>query len=82
MAIFSAPIVLAVAVDAWYDCVRYGSPFKTGYARYDSLGFTFPLLKGIYGLLLSPGVSSTRVGGRGTVAWPGARAFSCPSCRW
>jgi hypothetical protein len=56
LALFSAPVVLAVVVDAWYDWIRYGSPFKTGYAAYDALGFTYPLIKGIYGLLLSPGV--------------------------
>ena len=54
IALFGAPVLLGVAVDLWYDWVRYGSPFQTGYAA-DGLGFTFPLIKGIYGLLLSPG---------------------------
>jgi hypothetical protein len=56
IALFGAPVVLAGVIDLWYDWVRYGDPFKTGYAASDGLGFTFPLIKGIYGLLLSPGV--------------------------
>jgi hypothetical protein len=56
IALFGAPVGLAGAIDLWYDWLRYGTPFKTGYAAYDGLGFTFPLIKGIYGLLLSPGV--------------------------
>lgn len=55
IAFFGAPLLLGGVVDIWYDWVRYGKPFQTGYAA-DGLGFTFPLLKGIYGLLVSPGV--------------------------
>jgi hypothetical protein len=36
---------------AW-DVARYGSPFQPGYA---GEGFTTPVLKGLYGLLASPG---------------------------
>lgn len=56
IALFGVPVVLGVAVDLWYDWLRYGNPFQTGYAVANGLGFTFPVVKGIYGLLLSPGV--------------------------
>jgi hypothetical protein len=55
MTVFCAPVMLGGAVDIWYDWVRYGRPLQTGYAA-DGLGFTYPWIKGIYGLLLSPGV--------------------------
>jgi hypothetical protein len=55
LAAFGVPVTLCVAIDLSYDWVRYGSPFHAGYAA-DGVAFTYPLLKGIYGLLLSPGV--------------------------
>jgi hypothetical protein len=55
LAAFGGPVMLGGAVDIWYDWVRYGKPLQLSYAS-EGLGFTFPLLKGIYGLLLSPGV--------------------------
>jgi hypothetical protein len=54
VATFGGPLIVGAGVDIWYDWVRYGKPFQIAYAA-DGLGFTFPLLKGIYGLLLSPG---------------------------
>jgi hypothetical protein len=46
----AAPFLL---VWAWYNNLRFGSPFKLGYANTD--GFNYPFFKGLYGLLLSPG---------------------------
>lgn len=55
LAVFSVPIVVAVGIDLAYDVLRFGRPLGGAYAA-DPFGFSTPLLKGIYGLLLSPGV--------------------------
>ena len=41
----------------WYNFVRYGSPFDTGYMRDDTLGMGGSVLAGLFGLLLSPAAS-------------------------
>jgi hypothetical protein len=51
--LFLAPILLAAAVNVAYDVFRYGRPLGGPYGTV--VGFTTPLLTGLYGLLLSPG---------------------------
>jgi hypothetical protein len=51
--VFSAPILLAASVNVAYDILRYGRPLGGPYGSV--VGFTTPLLTGLYGLLLSPG---------------------------
>jgi hypothetical protein len=55
LALFGLPIVVAIGIDLTYDVLRFGRPLGGSYAA-DPLGFSTPLLKGIFGLLLSPGV--------------------------
>ena len=55
LAAFGLPIVLAIGIELTYDLLRFGQPLGGSYAA-DPLGFSTPLLKGIFGLLLSPGV--------------------------
>lgn len=52
--IFAAPIAAAGMFLLWYNAFRFGSPFDTGYHFDAGEGFTAPLLKGLYGLLVSP----------------------------
>jgi hypothetical protein len=52
--------VLAVffCLQAWHNLIRYGSALDLGYrAGIDALGFSTPLIVGLWGLLLSPGKS-------------------------
>jgi hypothetical protein len=46
------PIILLLG---WYDWARFGSPFLTGYARWE--GFSTPVWVGVTGFLFSPGKS-------------------------
>ncbi len=55
LALFLVPTAVATGVDLTYDVLRFGRPLGGAYAV-DPIGFSTPLLKGIYGLLLSPGV--------------------------
>jgi hypothetical protein len=55
LAVFGLPIALAIGIDLTYDVLRFGRPLGGSYAA-DPLGFSTPILKGIFGLLLSPGV--------------------------
>jgi hypothetical protein len=48
----AGPIVAALG---WYDWARFGSPFLTGYARWE--GFSTPVWVGVVGFLFSPGKS-------------------------
>lgn len=48
---YGIPIAGALVVNLMYNAVRYGSPWSFGYTPH----LTTPLLKGLYGLLLSPG---------------------------
>jgi 4-amino-4-deoxy-L-arabinose transferase-like glycosyltransferase len=50
---YGVPVVVAGVIVLWYDWLRYGSPSATGYLS-SQTGFTFPILEGLYGLLLSP----------------------------
>lgn len=43
-----------LAVLGWYNNLRFGSPFELGYSEADA-GFTHPIMRGLRGLLLSPG---------------------------
>jgi len=52
LATYWLPIGAATLLDMAYDQLRYGNIFRTGYEGY---GFTTPPLKGLFGLLLSPG---------------------------
>lgn len=47
------PIGASAAVVAWYNDVRYGSPFNNSYVA--GVGFTNPIGSGLRRLLLSPG---------------------------
>ncbi|MEW5980594.1 MAG: hypothetical protein AB1898_32845 [Acidobacteriota bacterium] len=55
-ALGAAPFLL---IDLWTNFARFGSPFSTGYskwAEYHQVSlFSFPLWKGLLGLLVSPG---------------------------
>jgi glycosyl transferase family 22 (putative mannosyltransferase) len=50
---YLVPVAGAGLVVLAHDWIRYGSPLTTGYGL-PGMGFTFPFLRGIYGLLLSP----------------------------
>jgi hypothetical protein len=49
----AVPIGASAAVVAWYDDLRYGSPFSNSYVA--GVGFTNPMGSGLRRLLLSPG---------------------------
>lgn len=53
--VYAAPISVAAGISLAYDVVRYGAPLRGPYGT-DPIGFAEPLLSGLYGLLLSPGV--------------------------
>jgi hypothetical protein len=55
LAAFGAPVAIAVGIALAYDALRFGQPLGGPYSA-DPLGFSTPLLKGLFGLLLSPGV--------------------------
>ena len=46
----AAPFLLAWG---WYNHIRYGAPWRLGY--YEDEGFIYPFMRGLYGLVLSPG---------------------------
>ena len=52
---FGAPIAAVLAVNLWYDWLRYGNVFTITTKNALEGSFTTPLLTGLYGLLLSPG---------------------------
>jgi len=51
---FGTPIVLTGLCLLWYNLIRFGNPFDTGYHFASGEGFTTPLLTGLWGLLGSP----------------------------
>jgi hypothetical protein len=51
---FATPIAAAIVINLWWDLFRWGSPFG-GPQGANGYGFTTPLVKGVFGLLLSPG---------------------------
>ena len=53
IAIFALVLALFALSIGWYDWVRYGSPFATGYRADET--FDNPIVLGLYGLLFSPG---------------------------
>lgn len=52
---FTVPVTLSLALALLYNHARFGSILETGYAG--EMGFTTPLLVGLYGLLFSSGKS-------------------------
>jgi len=55
---FVPPLAAFSGLQAWHNLVRYGSVWEMGYrAGSDALGFSTPMLAGLWGLLLSPGKS-------------------------
>jgi len=53
-AAFALPIVIAGLLLLWYNNMRFGNPFSTGYHFDSGEGFSTPMLQGLWGLLLSP----------------------------
>jgi hypothetical protein len=55
---FVPPLSAFIGLQAWHNLIRYGSVWEAGYkAGTDALGFSTPLLVGLWGLLASPGKS-------------------------
>jgi hypothetical protein len=52
--LFVAPLLFAGGLFLWYNQVRFGSPFDTGYHFDAGEGFTTPIWQGLWGLLVSP----------------------------
>ena len=50
---YGIPVAAAGVVVLAHDWIRYGSILKTGYGA-SGMDFSFPFLRGLYGLLLSP----------------------------
>lgn len=51
--LFALPVLAALAITAWYNWLRFGSPLTTGYLPEER--FATPFFEGFYGLLFSPG---------------------------
>lgn len=51
---FGAPLLLAGGLLLWYNRVRFGDPFVTGYHFDSGEGFTTPFWQGFWGLVISP----------------------------
>jgi 4-amino-4-deoxy-L-arabinose transferase-like glycosyltransferase len=56
LALWGLGLVPGLALVAWYNIARFGTPLASGYGSESDL-FTTPLLVGLHGLLLSPGKS-------------------------
>lgn len=52
LVIFVLPMLVALACTGWYNWVRFGSPWITGYQPEERFATSF--FKGFYGLVLSP----------------------------
>ncbi len=52
--LFLIPLAAAGLFLLWYNALRFGSPFQTGYHFDAGEGFNAPIWEGMYGLLLSP----------------------------
>ena len=52
--LFLLPILLVGALLLRYNTLRFGEPFATGYGFDAGAGFTTPIWRGLWGLLLSP----------------------------
>ncbi len=53
---FAIPVAVFILLVGFYNYVRFGSAFITGYIP-ENIGFSTPFLLGLYGLLASPGKS-------------------------
>lgn len=51
---FALPLVLAGGLVLWYNEMRFGDPFNTGYHFGSGEGFSAPLWQGLWGLVVSP----------------------------
>jgi len=51
--LFGLPLVAALVVIGWYNWLRFGNPWTTGYLPQER--FATPIFQGFYGLTLSPG---------------------------
>jgi hypothetical protein len=51
--LFALPLLASLAVVAWYNWLRFGSPLTTGYLPEER--FSTPFFEGFYGLTFSPG---------------------------
>ncbi|HXF64467.1 MAG TPA: hypothetical protein VNK95_22745, partial [Caldilineaceae bacterium] len=51
---FVLPLVVAGGLLLWYNQMRFGHPFETGYHFDSGEGFSTPLWQGLWGLLASP----------------------------
>lgn len=51
---FVLPLVLAGGLLLWYNEMRFGDPFNTGYHFGEGEGFSTPIWEGLWGLLVSP----------------------------
>jgi hypothetical protein len=55
---FIPPLAVFLGLQAWHNLVRHGDAWELGYrAGSDALGFSTPMLVGLWGFLLSPGKS-------------------------
>ena len=55
---FLPPLLLCLGIEGWHNAVRYGTIWPCGYDKgWGALGFSTPLLVGLWGLLASPGKS-------------------------
>jgi hypothetical protein len=55
---FGVPVMVFVGIQGWHNFIRYDSFIEFGYSfGWDHLGFSTPLIVGLWGLLLSPGKS-------------------------
>lgn len=51
--LFGLPVLVALVVAGWYNWLRFGSPWTTGYLPEER--FATPFFQGFYGLTFSPG---------------------------
>jgi hypothetical protein len=52
--IWALPMVVAALFLLWYNAVRFGDPWTTGYHFASGEGFTTPFWEGFWGLIVSP----------------------------
>jgi hypothetical protein len=55
---FAPPLAVFFGLQTWHNLIRYGNAWELGYrAGSDALGFSTPMLVGLWGLLISSGKS-------------------------
>lgn len=71
------PFLLAAALQLWYNELRYGSIWSSGYheGRDGEFGFSTPVLVGLYGIFFSAGRSIFLYSPSCLLAFAGARHF-------